>query len=67
MQHIWVKGQRYNYYESYDTAEEAKKVAIYKRKTTKTRYFIIKTEEGFLFPKTRYRLYLNKVIKLWQI
>lgn len=61
---IYIQNQRYNYYESYKTYEEALKIAKYKKKKTKTKYFIQKVEEGFWFPSKKYRLYFNKIMRL---
>lgn len=64
VKYIWIKKQRYYYYESYDSWAEALKQAKRHKKRNKCRYFILPTEDGFLFPEIRYRLYLNKCIKI---
>lgn len=63
---IWVKKTQYFYYDSYDTFEQAKKVAkLYKGKKHKgNKYHILLAETGFMFPATKYRLYMTKVMRL---
>lgn len=63
--YIWIKNKRYYYYDNYGTWEEAIKIAKWQKKKNKCRYFILKYEHGYLFPEIRYRLYLDKVFRIW--
>jgi hypothetical protein len=65
MKYIWVKNSRYYLFDTYNTWEEAHKVAMYNKKKNKSKFFILKYESGYLFPQTKYKLYLNKVFRLW--
>ena len=63
--YIWIRGQRYYYYDGYDTYQKAKEIAKwYRKKNKKCKYFILKIERGFWFPQDKYVLYLNKVVRL---
>lgn len=63
---IVLRGRRYYYYETYNTYQEARRMADrYKRRNKKMRAFILPIE-SFWFPKIKYRLYLNKVSRLWE-
>lgn len=64
--YIWIKNRRFYLYELYNTYKQARQTAnYYKTKNKKNKYFIIKTEKGHFFPKIKYALYMNKIIKIW--
>lgn len=65
LKYIWIKNKRYYYYDTFTDWKEAHKTAMYHRKKNKCRYFIMKYEHGTLFPEIRYRLYLDKVFRLF--
>ena len=63
--YIFIKNKRYFFYGRYGSWNEAYKQAkAYQKKDKKCKYFIIKVEEGYLFPYEMYKLYLNRVINL---
>lgn len=62
--YIVVKGTKYYYYDSYTNYNSAKSTALYYRKEHGSRYFIIKSNDGFWFPRNRYLLYMNNVKRL---
>jgi len=64
MKYIYRQNRRYNYYDTYTDWEEAHRIALYYKRKNKCKYFILKYEHGFLFPETRYKLYLDKIIRL---
>lgn len=65
LKYIWIKNKKYYLWETYSTWNEAYKIAQYYKKKNKSKYFIIKYEHGFIIPHIRYRLYMDKVMKLW--
>lgn len=68
LRYIWVKHKRYYLFDTYDSWNEARKVAKQKRNKNKSRYFILPYEaKGFLdiVAKKKYALYLDKVMRLW--
>lgn len=62
---IWIRGRKYYLYGIYQTRAKAYEMAKKMRKTNKTRYFILETEQGLWFPEKKYKLYLSKVQKIW--
>lgn len=65
MHYIYLKREKkkYYYYDHYPTWKQAYNIARYYRRRDNTRYHIIKQQIGTMFPRTRYVLYMNKVIK----
>lgn len=61
--HLWHNGKRYYYYETYDTWQEAYRVAQYYKKKNRSRYYIMKIERG-MFLEHYYRLYMNRVFTM---
>ena len=45
--------------------KKAVKVGKAQKKKNKSKWFILPVEKGFLFPRKAYRLYLNRVMRLW--
>lgn len=63
---IWIKGQRYYLYDSYDSWNKARDEARkHSKKNKKNKYFILQYETFGLISEMKYALYMNKVIKLW--
>lgn len=62
---IYIGNKPFYLYDSYDSYNEAYKVARYYRRKNGSRSMIFKYQHGFLFPDYRYVLYLNKVRKIW--
>lgn len=63
MSYIYVKKRKYYYYDHYPTWRHAYNVARYYRRKDNTRYKIEKRQIGTMFPRTRYVLYMNKVVR----
>lgn len=63
--YIWKKNRKYYLWDSFTTWEAAHKIAKYHRKKNKSRYFIIKSETGYLIPQIRYHLYMDKAFKIF--
>ena len=60
----WVRGRRYAYYDSYGSWREAYDTAKWNGIVNKkNKYFIEKVEEGVLFPRIVYKLYMSHVIR----
>lgn len=74
---IWIKSRhnyrKYYHYGDYSTykkaEEEAKKYAPKRgrKNRKKNRSFIIKTEKGWVFPRTTYQLYFTHICKITYI
>lgn len=64
---IWIRGKRYNLYGTYGSPEEAKRIAIAKKKQykNKVKTYVMKTEIGGIIPYNVYRLYITKIITIW--
>jgi len=63
--YIYIKKRRYYYYGKYSTWDDAYRMTkIYKKKNKKNKYFILKTEVGYLFPYVIYKLYFTHIINL---
>ena len=64
--YIWIRGKRYYLFGTYDTWKEAYNTArAYTRSNKKNQYFILKVEQGYMFPECKYKLYMTRVFKLW--
>lgn len=65
MAHLWIRGKKYYYYDTFKSWADAYNIArYYHKKNPKCRYFIVKVEKGYLFPSEYYKLYLTKVARL---
>lgn len=63
--YIWKKNKKYYLWDTYNTWQEALKIAKYYRKKNKSRYFIIRKNTGRIITYYQYELYMDKVMKIF--
>ncbi len=61
---IRVAGKWYFYAGTYRTWKKAKRIGEYYKKKEGSKYWIQKSQYGWIFPKTGYHLYLNNIKRL---
>lgn len=61
---VYVRGERYFLYETYNTREKAHKIAKAYKKMMKNKYYIVTHDAGYLFPMKKHTLYMTKVVRL---
>lgn len=61
--YIFIKGRRYNYYDTFRTFAEAHKIAQWQKRKIKSQYFILTVEKGFPGPRKVFKLYLTQYVR----
>lgn len=62
---IYIKGTKYFYYDTYTKPQEAYNTGKYYKKKNRSKYYVMKILDGKVFPRTRWRLYMTKVWRLF--